>query len=304
MTNILAGPVIGYRRWTVTPKGWLGALGLPVIWYPGVQTAECHGTHTVNVAEYCDDPATEELGPWDSTDPLGRRGPYRLPDGKWIRIVQRKSCIYAAYVPPDHPAPSLRSRCGIWAHKQPIPDCTCPDPTGPAHGAVGVVRMWGRGVEHDDGWRAQYAELVAIVDHSGRLTQDYGVPRYPTTADMWAEWAPDRHGWAARHDACWCEHKWTPVGWHHSGFIAGGGSANYASQPPGPSSAQLMRTVAGQLYTWSALAAFPDEDEQAERDAKAKALEDKQIRLEDKQTRNADHPGQDRPDKQRRKRRR
>jgi hypothetical protein len=104
-----------------------------------------------------------------------------------------------------HPAPSLRSRCGIWAHKLPIRECMCGDPASASHGVVGAVRLWGRYVEHETGWRAEHARVVALVDFTGRLDQAYDVPRYRDLASMYSEWATDPTGWAPGESGVWCD---------------------------------------------------------------------------------------------------
>lgn len=109
-----------------------------------------------------------------------------------------------AALPAGHPAPSLGSRCGIWAHKQPIAPCQCPTPTTAVHGAVGAVRLWGRYVEHETGWRAQHAQLVALVDYTGHVDPAYDAPRYPDLESLYAEWAPDAAGSAPGEPECWC----------------------------------------------------------------------------------------------------
>jgi len=106
---------------------------------------------------------------------------------------------------PGHPVPSLRSRCGIWAHKQPIRDCRCGDPASPAHGVVGTVRLWGRYIEHETGWRAQHARVTAVVDYTGRLSPSYDIPRYSDLVSLYGEWATDAAGWAPGEPEVWCE---------------------------------------------------------------------------------------------------
>ncbi len=106
---------------------------------------------------------------------------------------------------PGHQVPALRSRCGIWAHREPIRACQCGDPGSPAHGVVGAVRLWGRYVEHETGWRAEHARVVALVDFTGRVGPGYDAPRYPDLASMYGEWATGTAGWAAGEGAVWCD---------------------------------------------------------------------------------------------------
>ena len=316
-----AGPVMGFRRWRVTDDGKLMGLGLSEVWETAHQTAKCKGTRTAAVLEYCDEPEPESAmdaglrllttyqrwaPSWyaDPTEPERGRV-YRLPDGKWAQLVNKMTCKDG--LDPDHAAPSLTSLCGIWAHKQPVPDCTCPEPDADRHGAVGVVRMWGKAVEHEDGWRSEHAELVAVVDHSGRL-RDYGVPVYATTAAMYAEWAPDADGWAARHDACWCDHG----SWGGMWTLPPGSTIKFGPPVVVPNALvvqhmqkvqDMMRAASGHftltaqqmnaLALASASATTKVDTVEVMRRAQA---------LSDKQTRNADHPGQDRPEKRKRRR--
>jgi hypothetical protein len=108
---------------------------------------------------------------------------------------------------PGHQVPSLRSRCGIWAHRLPIRECRCGQPASPAHGVIGAVRLWGRYVEHETGWRAQHARAVALVDFTGRLDRGYDAPRYPDLASLYGEWAPGAGsaGWAPGEASVWCD---------------------------------------------------------------------------------------------------
>lgn len=93
------------------------------------------------------------------------------------------------------PVPDGDCRCGFYARRRPIALCTCGDPLTPRHGVVGVVKLGGRIVEHEDGYRAEKAQVVAYVDHTGDVTVDYGCPVYPDVETMWAEWAPDADAW-------------------------------------------------------------------------------------------------------------
>jgi hypothetical protein len=113
-------------------------------------------------------------------------------------------------LPDSHEAPVFGCRCGVWAHRLPVAACGCGDPADGRHGAVGVVRMWGRHVEHEHGWRSEYAEPVALVDFTGRLARSYPARRYPDLDALYAEWAPGVAGRAPGENPLWC-HRDTPV---------------------------------------------------------------------------------------------
>jgi hypothetical protein len=70
---------------------------------------------------------------------------------------------------------------------------------------LGAVRLWGRYVEHETGWRAEHAQAVAVVDFTGRLDPGYDVPRYPDLASLYGEWAVGVDGWAPGEIGVWCE---------------------------------------------------------------------------------------------------
>ena len=60
-------------------------------------------------------------------------------------------------------APCLEHGCGVYArtHRLPATYVT----TGP-RAAVGLVAMWGRVIEHERGYRAQFAYPVALIEPS------------------------------------------------------------------------------------------------------------------------------------------
>ena len=55
-----------------------------------------------------------------------------------------------------HAAPDLRCRCGIYASRS-LEAFEPSRPAWPPTPVIGTVAMWGRIVEHERGWRAQYA---------------------------------------------------------------------------------------------------------------------------------------------------
>lgn len=111
---------------------------------------------------------------------------------------------------PGHPYPSIYSGCGYYLHSRPILPCWCPDPNHPRHGAVGIVRGWGRIVEHEDGWRVQYAQVLGLVDFTGELDPRYTAARYPDVDTLYSEWSPNVRTWA-RDVVDWCGHRPWPM---------------------------------------------------------------------------------------------
>lgn len=91
---------------------------------------------------------------WDGTGPLRSTG----IDASWpiTREPQRAKCLAAGMG--AHDAPQEDCTCGIYAHS--TPDSV------PA-GVGGVVMGYGNLIVHPDGWRAETAELVALVVRPG-----------------------------------------------------------------------------------------------------------------------------------------
>ena len=93
-----------------------------------------------------------------------------------------------------HPAPHWDCTCGIWAVGSACETVRALDSYGrswkPLHRVVGQVALWGEVVQHDRGWRAQYAyptrllvpvrrlndRPVADVDELVEALEVYGVP--------------------------------------------------------------------------------------------------------------------------------
>jgi hypothetical protein len=81
------------------------------------------------------------------------------PQSMWLSALEkpRKSCD-------DSPGPACS--CGIYAYHQMHSDwLTEPPWSGTAHLMVGAIVAWGRMEVHKDGFRAQYAEPVALAYH-------------------------------------------------------------------------------------------------------------------------------------------
>ena len=56
----------------------------------------------------------------------------------------------------EHRAPSLDCSCGIYASRS-LDESERPRPAWPPPCVVGTVALWGRGIEHEIGWRGQFA---------------------------------------------------------------------------------------------------------------------------------------------------
>ena len=92
--------------------------------------------------------------------------------GEWLmRRPYRASCRRAGSagsMPHDqHPSPVLECTCGIYASSS-LRNLVTSTPAMPAVSAVGTVALWGRVIEHERGWRAEFAypdrlTLVCVV---------------------------------------------------------------------------------------------------------------------------------------------
>lgn len=107
-----------------------------------------------------------------------------------------------------HPYPQTLGRCGYYLHQYPIVPCVCGDANA-GHGALGVVRGWGRYVQHQRGVRVQRAQILGLVDFTGRVT-GYPATLYPDVQTLYSEWAPEAtrrpsgSQWA-KDRLLWCE---------------------------------------------------------------------------------------------------
>lgn len=200
-------PIVAFRRWNVVVGGRLSGLGYGHIWETTRLTAECKGTMSVVVR----------------TQPDGRRSIVDYPldiDGFFTSNVvvtptatihQIVTCSTKVTVDEiGHTVPLKNSFCGIWAHKLPIPLCQCYRPLDRWHGAIGAVRLWGKVIEHEHGWRAEHAEIAGIWDSTGRLNDSYNVRRFNSPDELYAEWAPDwdkNKVYTGTHDRFYCDQQ-------------------------------------------------------------------------------------------------
>lgn len=158
--------IIGFRRWRVGGDGMLRPLytWLPTAWLPGsTMPAQC-----------C------------CSNQIFRFSPSRC------------SCCHKPC-----PYPNRAGNCGYYSYRYPIMPCWCETPFSAEHDAVGVVKCWGKGVEYEYGWRMQYAQILAVVDFTGRISGEYGASRYPDLETLYSEWAPNATVWA-RTSLDWC----------------------------------------------------------------------------------------------------
>ena len=148
----LAEPLVGFRRWGCRAGGL----------YSGIFTAGC----------FVPSPPR-----WLSV----ARAAVPLP---WPRDHDRVARCFVSW---DHEAPDADCRCGYYAYYA-LPE----EPDLPAAEAVwGAVVAWGRVVECETGFRAQYARPVALLDCENPFDRQGG--RLPLAADNYGIPLLDRH---------------------------------------------------------------------------------------------------------------
>jgi hypothetical protein len=98
--------------------------------------------------------------------------PHRMDGGRWVELE-------------PHPAPRRRCRCGIYALKTPEAVAELRRAHRPRHWhpsplatlVSGEVSLWGRLIEHEHGYRAEYAyprRILVPHDYRGFLHADDG----------------------------------------------------------------------------------------------------------------------------------
>ncbi len=121
--------VVGYRTWAVDAEGWLLPFSLGAIagpWRPGTNHATCH------------------YAKW------------RTPGG----ATHSSSGTRRAAVRDVHEAPHPRCMCGLYA----LADAADPRlPRNDPELALGAIGAWGDLEVHRDGFRAQYATVLALA---------------------------------------------------------------------------------------------------------------------------------------------
>jgi hypothetical protein len=145
MTDVIEHPVVGFRSWKPSPMGDGSVRSRfwgSYDWKPGVNQAVCYSKIHIG-----------ELG----------------------QVVERPP---HSYVMED--VPSGHCNCGLQAHHD-FHDSEYYFRGGVDECVFGIVKGWGHMHIHPDGWRAQYAEIVAIVQSPNMpaaraAAAYYGVP--------------------------------------------------------------------------------------------------------------------------------
>lgn len=223
-------PIIAYRRWNVSEQGQLVGIGFSTPWLGKYMQAECKGSYLYVAQLHEGKSVYASLDEFVSRLPGISRVQIALSgsrtsiqqitlDGKDVTQFLSKDLIGARVIstcrigkdcPVEHESPHYYSHCGVYAHNLPIAECKCGYMTAFDHGVIGVVRLWGRVIEHELGFRAEHAEIAGVVDLSyGQFNNKvYGVRVFPDLDSLYHEWTPDwdprRDGYSEGHEESYC----------------------------------------------------------------------------------------------------
>lgn len=142
--------LIGYRRWKLNEQGFLTGISVDDLWCWGVNHFVC------------------------------RCGRYSM----YLGSMYLGSMFGIPEASRSHDKPVIGSECGYWAHSSP--------PTGIKNGSDfvwGAVELWGAVVEHEHGWRAEYARIVALVGHK-ETADRYQAASFTTLKGLVSEFPP------------------------------------------------------------------------------------------------------------------
>lgn len=160
--------MIGWRQWAVDPRGRLRPAWTPwspypddlLLWRPdGLTKAHCL---------------------------RARRPSVEAPLAWFAPAVPTRQDDRA----PDHwPMPDEACDCGLYAWRTPDLLAAAPRPRWTRLPiVVGAVRLGGRVIVTERGYRAQFAHPLAVRDPSGVVSPDYPIARYRRLDALVAEW--------------------------------------------------------------------------------------------------------------------
>ncbi|CAJ59428.1 MULTISPECIES: hypothetical protein [Frankia] len=174
--------LLGWRQWAVDGQGQLRPAWTPWSPFPpgmllwradGITQARCLRTKRPDSVAAGEPPPAHHRVPDDHRRPHERR----LPD------EQR--------VPDDHRVPDEHCLCGLYAWRTPEILAAARRPRWTALPCVvGVVRLGGRIIIGERGYRAERGYPVAVLDRHGVVSTSYAVARYRTFSALVAEWTP------------------------------------------------------------------------------------------------------------------
>jgi len=96
----------------------------------------------------------------------------------------RVACEHCGKETVSHPCPDRFCGCGFYSFKKPH---QLLEQTVPTFGKVnpwvvyGVIKFWGRCIEHRSGWRAQFASVALLCTTDKALCERYGAEQFAGT---------------------------------------------------------------------------------------------------------------------------
>lgn len=156
-------PVRGYRKFSLSPEGWLRGVSFPQRWVPGVNEAHCHLARPIKGV----------------TPPPQARAPFFLGWSNGLGVVQDEHGQLVLANGFEHaPCPGVardNHGCGFYARHGGKLDY---DMYGYDFTVSGVVDMFGQVEMGPQGVRAQYARIVALKAYQVRETTQRGIDRH------------------------------------------------------------------------------------------------------------------------------
>lgn len=149
-------------------------------------------------------PPRSTLGDWDSTrepelsiEPVYGWRTWSIEPGIFLGYQSRLSSVNQSYYwnpkgenvaqcmrwGADHAAPDANCRCGFYLTKR----LETALENGPELAVAGVVRGWGRVVEHRDGWRVEKAQIVGLLPDPINLYSEEYPPIFVSARDYAVE---------------------------------------------------------------------------------------------------------------------
>lgn len=164
--DLVLGELSGYRVFTVKDRRLVSIGYGDYVWTPGANQARCDRVVKKSVR-----------GVWVN-DPATTAG-----------IVKTEETAASAH----GRIPAVDCGCGLWILKTEA-DCRAKFGHGIDDHVIGRVTFWGRTIEHDEGYRAEYARITGLVTDEPERFADvlghYGIPAIEPARSAW--------GWAQR----------------------------------------------------------------------------------------------------------
>lgn len=172
----VAGAIYGLRSFQVTPDFHLKAVSYDYLWSPGLNVAAC----ARNQDNYAINASQIDSGTNGETFELSFRGSQK-PAIEWDDVRKKLILHVLSYqMLPDtpetrHQVAQLDCSCGFYGYF----DATAADTYHRPGHVYGVIKGYGRVTVGDRGFRAEKAELVALIREGGSFKFSQSISAYP-----------------------------------------------------------------------------------------------------------------------------